>query len=221
MTSETAQQPFLDIQNLESQDSLRKSALLIHSLHPDDRDWMLSNLSQQQSSALLSLTAELDMLGIPKQSSLLSVLETKKERATVSARTSTVTLLENLNSKQLQALANILSAEPVGLITYFLRSKRWVWHEQLLEMLDASKRRQVQDEIKTKNLNALTAPPLMLVTQLENSLTSRIQSLSESNEPEIQPSASFAAWKSPILSSLLQSTRFLQSNKTPFGKRSL
>lgn len=52
---------------------LRKAALALHALSPDDQAWMLAQLDPQAQAQLQALLAELQSLGIPQEPTLIDV----------------------------------------------------------------------------------------------------------------------------------------------------
>ncbi len=52
-------------QALPSSEGLRRAALTLHALAPEDRDWLLQQLPAAHAQALAPLLEELQMLGIP------------------------------------------------------------------------------------------------------------------------------------------------------------
>lgn len=139
----------------------RQAALLLHTLAPDDRDWLLMQLPEEQSEQLRGLVAELDALGLLEGAdlntqSLLGAPSTLRAFKTASAVENAVVshaspdaddteFLSALNTHGVQCLAKLWSAEPSRLVALALSAHPWSWRSDLLASLPTAQRRRVED----------------------------------------------------------------------------
>jgi hypothetical protein len=128
----------------------RQAALLLHTLTPADREWLLARLSDAERLALEPLLEELRALGIPADRELLGeVIPAPGEAATPEAapgRPAATTgpettgpeeaaHLRSLERADPVGLAAVLCDEPSGLIVHLLRMREWPWRQALIEQL--------------------------------------------------------------------------------------
>lgn len=142
-------------------DGARQAALLLHTLAPDDKDWLLMQLPEEQSTQLRGLVAELDALGLLEGAdlntqSLLGAPSTLRafkaassvENAVVSRASpdaDDTEFLSALNTHGVQCLAKLWSAEPAKLVALALSAHLWPWRSNLLAYLPTAQRRRVED----------------------------------------------------------------------------
>ena len=117
--------------------SVRQAALLLHGMTATDRTWLLDQLPLDQQEVLSTLLVELAELGVPADPAF--VREAVAECAPEAPRT-----LERLSADQITALAEWLRPEPPALVAHLLAAGPWTWEADLLNALEAAKRRQVE-----------------------------------------------------------------------------
>jgi hypothetical protein len=143
----------------------RKAALLLHALGERDRQWLIDQLSEAERGAVQGLVGELRALGIPPDPGLLDeVADGRRPPGDGSDRPSTSgapprqdvgddprsgsSSLLALDRADLALLAGILRDEPPGLVATLLAARSWPWRQALLQHLDFSHRRQVEEQLR-------------------------------------------------------------------------
>jgi len=151
---------------IETGPSRRRAALLLHSIVPADRQWLLDRLPPAQRSAIQALLDELTALGLPVDSEL--VRSALAEPAAVPLDDTTA-----LRAASGQRIAQLLVDEPDRLIARVLRCGPWPWQEAVLIHIGASRRRRVVEHLGPVAANeAFQRKPLdqaLLRTLLERS----------------------------------------------------
>ncbi len=152
----------------------RHAALLLHAMAPADRNWMLDVLPHQERAALVPLLAELEALGIERDSALIDAATSGEEFAAPAALQANEVvsgmphsavrpdeaMLRSLDAEQVSVLAGLLWIEPAGLIAEFLGVADWPWHEALLEAMGPMQRRKIEAHLATMGTAASMPPGL-------------------------------------------------------------
>lgn len=148
-------------------DGAKQAALLLHSLPPSDRAWVLSKLDAEQLTELQPLIAELDDMGLPSRLTPMDreALEQSLDLAGGSLaghllaragspagvdRTalSDADFLKGLTPQEQSALARAWSVEQPELVAYALKLQQWPWQSTLLEQLPVTQRGRVQNALE-------------------------------------------------------------------------
>jgi hypothetical protein len=149
------QPPWSDAQ----ESGLRQSALLLHAMPLDDRQWLLENLPAQDRSAITPLLDELASLGIPESPELLQHALAQDtagawEVVDASPTDPSSPVLQALNeilpiegAPAWSRLCVILKEEPAGLVARLLQMHDWSWRAQALRALGPRKRAQVLEHL--------------------------------------------------------------------------
>jgi hypothetical protein len=139
-------------------DAYRQSALLLHSIGEVDRQWILTQLAQEQRVQLSDHLTELSQMGMPVDRSLVEGLLSS------SGRRSTEQIKNHghaLRIAHADVVLHLLHQEPTWLVATLLSIEAWPWRETICMGLDASKRERVKhalrDAVPTKLGHALIA----------------------------------------------------------------
>lgn len=136
---------------LHLQNGMRRAALSLHALTPQDRDWMLQVLPEHQAGALESLLGELRELGIPPGEDLLRDVEVSRAGSEPESK------VRQLHRCTPEELARILRQEPAALTGTLLAAHCWSWSDELLRSLDphlAQRLRNRSPSVRTPALQA-------------------------------------------------------------------
>ena len=123
--------------------ALRRAALTLHALDPQDRAWLLERLPAARRLQLAPLLADLAELGIPADERLV-------REALAAVRPSTASpgaagdAWETLARQSAGTMAQLLKQEPEGLVARLVALRAWPWAEALLQSLDGGARRRVE-----------------------------------------------------------------------------
>lgn len=110
--------------------ALRESALVLHGLSSNDRDWLLARLPNERADELRSLVDELQTLGLPGDAALTSraMRAPQTAAATVAAvPTNAVQVIAAATAEQMLAL---LDKEADSLLAIVASSSAWRWREK-------------------------------------------------------------------------------------------
>lgn len=158
--------------------AVRKAALTLYAMSPEDRNWLVSQLSVDQRGLISPLLEELTTLGVLPEP--LIVAEALREAARPRVQTaaddgnafessdsrsapriapnasqvdrrsdSNVVDFARLSTTQIDALVTVLRREPNSFVAYVLRIQPWAWGNQVLDRLGVVRRREVTDILNT------------------------------------------------------------------------
>lgn len=149
-------------------DGAKQAALLLHSLAPADRAWVLSKLEAEQHSELQPLIAELESMGLTSNLTALNRealargvdeaggmpaldLFPRSEGSVATDKTALtdVEFLKALELEDVASLARAWSVEQPELVAYALKIQAWTWQGALLERLPVAQRGRVQAALES------------------------------------------------------------------------
>ena len=117
---------------------MRRAALTLHALSPQDRAWILGRLEPQQQRAVEAQLQELEGLGIAADARLV-----KDALGDEQAQSATRTRRGALAAQGAHAVRAVLQAEPAALIARLLDQGPWPWEAELLGSLNAPLRMRI------------------------------------------------------------------------------
>ena len=116
-----------------------QAALTLRALHPDDRTWLLSQLSSAEKEAIEALVAHNDKglhpVGEAHKFELAIAREELHQRSP-----DTISRLIALDATQ---IASVLEHEPDWLVAGILEAHRWPWHAEVLDLLGLERRKNI------------------------------------------------------------------------------
>lgn len=143
----------------------RRAALLLHSMQEEDRHWLLAALPVEAQDALAPLLAELDALGIERDTQVLeaAIRQVPADTAQVDISQANRGLagdrredaapwqadeafLLALDRDGIRLLAGLLRDEPPALVAHLLQTRPWPWQGAVLVGLDQATRRLVREQ---------------------------------------------------------------------------
>lgn len=124
----------------------RQAALLLRSLGDADQRWVLSALPTHQQVELRNLLQELQDLGIPQDRQMVSSLlsNTTQVGSQLSSPSKALLTLEQLQPREIRALALLFNSESAGLVAKVLDLQEWTWRDALLQQLNAGQQTRVR-----------------------------------------------------------------------------
>jgi len=150
--------------------SARQAALLLHAMRSDDRQWLLSQLPDEQRLSLMQLIAELNSLGIPANRALVDEAKAAAMPAAIPAATAVSAVqppasavvaaeappvqlppanltdqefLAGLDARGIAEMSQLLRREPAGLAARLLRQRTWPWRDELVAALSPLQKQQI------------------------------------------------------------------------------
>jgi hypothetical protein len=132
--------------------SLRRAAVALHGVEPDDQEWLLSQVDEDQRALLQAMLADLATLGLPRDRAVVEqVLRGSAPAKTPAAKESGPSprnpdeqALFDVRSAQARAIARFLDDEPGAIaahvVAHLPREKR----SACIRMLSPAKRQMVQ-----------------------------------------------------------------------------
>ncbi|MBC3875060.1 hypothetical protein [Undibacterium flavidum] len=132
------------------EDKLQHLALMLHSLHPEDRDWLMGELVQEQVELLMPLLAELSSLGIPRDRQIIDSFLAREKHAVseVIADRSRESILDKIDRVSANRIYAVLCDETPELIASVLNIHDWSWYSALMKLFDVRKARLIQISIE-------------------------------------------------------------------------
>ncbi|MGE4240218.1 hypothetical protein [Ramlibacter sp.] len=131
-------------ESADASQPLRHAALALHALQPVDREWLLGQLPPGRRAELAPLLDELRALGIPADRTLLDSVVHGGPLASRAATGGVSDARASLRAADPELIVALLQREPAMLIARLLQLERWPWHSQLLALLEAPRRRTVE-----------------------------------------------------------------------------
>jgi hypothetical protein len=175
---------------------VRKAALLLHTLEPGDRAWLVERLAEPERTALRPLLTELGTLGIPADRGLVEEVVAVVRGAPAAPKAGPAPdaappagAEEAPGAEQLRTieladparLAAILRGEPPGLIVKLLALRPWPWTGAVLAQLRPAVARELEEALARRQPVA-QVPPL-LASHLLGHLAERLR------DPEVARAA--------------------------------
>jgi hypothetical protein len=148
----------------------RSAALLLHAMDAGDRQWLMSQLSDDQRADVQRLLDELSMLGIPADRGLVRDALHVTSQAVRAAAHPTPDPVAALRGASVDIVCRVLAAECDQLIAKVLSCHPWPWHEALLAHIGAVRRQRINDAIRRA-----TSPAGARGGQLANALLLGLQ----------------------------------------------
>lgn len=143
------------------QDDPRKAALLLHSMAPLDRDWLLERMPDGAREVLRLLLEELAELGIPADAQWVGRLLDTPDAGAAGAvarppgtGSGDADFLMDIGTDGVQALAQAWIGQPPWLVARALCLRPWPWRPQLLGQLSVAQRHSVADLFESMPLEA-------------------------------------------------------------------
>lgn len=146
---------------------VRRAALALHAMSAADRDWMLGRLPAASRDALRGHLRELQALGVPRDSSLLGVIDVERSaEGAASDSNSNAALAARVAALTAERVAEALRGEPASLGASLLAIHEWPWRQAVLQHLGASQARQIHEYGLTAKLRSAPARDAMLMRAL-------------------------------------------------------
>lgn len=127
---------------METRDErLQKIALMVHSLHPEDRHWLMRKLGDEQTGLLKPMLDELAMLGIPSDKQMIESFfceesTTSDSKTNHLGSTSFMSKLDKLGAEEIFA---VLCDEAPEFVARVLEIRNWRWQLGLMQLFDRQK----------------------------------------------------------------------------------
>jgi len=184
----------------------RRTALLLHTLQPADRESLLLQFGTEEQQVLSGLLGELGELGIPHDKVLLDETMAALSAGSTSRKTPRATSpreegVSNLNvtiawldRARPQQISEFLKDESPELISRILACHGWSWGAAVTEQFEPLKRRQIQ---MLSHSSRQLAP--RLTTALLTQLARRLRDTSPTSISEVQTGGSLRASLSAFL----------------------
>ena len=117
----------------------RRTAVALHGLHEQDRQWMLAELAPQDQATVRAHLKELDELGFSYGPDMIGEVNKPPLDAA-----SPLPPLQRLQLATVQQLLALLQEEPAALIARLFSLHAWPWQEALLNQLPAARRQRIR-----------------------------------------------------------------------------
>ncbi len=170
----------------------RRSAVALHGLNANDRQWMLAQLPAADQQILQQYLNELDALGFCYGPELADELKSESQPPAAMPPVRPLLALEQVQQASAQQMRLCLQEEPASLVARLLAQHEWVWQDALLAQMSALARQRV------RSLLAETmAPAPMLDEFLLNAVAARLREpglLAPSQNPASQPANKKIGW---------------------------
>lgn len=148
-------------------EAIRRSALALQAVQPQDREWVMQHLEPVQREALLASLSELETLGIQASADDWALLTEQLSAQPIN--TSALTDLEVLEAATAEQMLLILAEEPVTLIATVLAIQPWHWAASFVKGLPVVK------QVKLRDRSVLEAPATALAEGLVHALANALR----------------------------------------------
>jgi hypothetical protein len=161
----------------------RQSALLLHELDEEDRQWLVEQIPNADRSILKELLGELQSLRIPTDGNLLERVKAMRVDESKNAPAQPAAPGDTIRHASVQLMSDLLEREPVWLLAVILGIEGWPWREQFLTQLEPMRRDAVRAAMREATAPRLKA---VLIEELETRLA---QWRSQAATRRLSPSA--------------------------------
>lgn len=129
-------------------EGIKRTALCLHALCSDDRQWILLRLGNEPRREITDCLVELQRLGIPADPSLVREATTPKEPGAgeaISCETASGwSLLDRVDGLHAQVLIAVLAAEPDALVAMLVGLHPWAWRKKFFDCLAPERRVRIE-----------------------------------------------------------------------------
>lgn len=129
--------------------AMRRVALVLHALTPDDREWMLAQFDMQERESLRVLLDELERLGFVRDPALVREVTGREGAGGGTNADAPSAATGDLRLRAIAALPSsaavaVLVEEPAAVLAFILSLHSWSWRSAVIEALGRAKREQVE-----------------------------------------------------------------------------
>jgi len=125
----------------------KKSALLLHSLHPSDCEWILNNLSITQSEKMRGLLREIIEIGLEPLDSDIKELTNNFISERNESEKNTDYRIQHIDAVTTNQIAIILNGEPENAIALLLAIHNWSWATAYLSEITVDSREKIKNKM--------------------------------------------------------------------------
>lgn len=121
-------------------DLSRQAALRLYDTRPEDREWVLAQLQEQDRSQLREMLQELAELGIPSDVSVRTEIEATQHEDDRVKNSKPKTLRD----ASAEHVLGVLGDEPAWLISTVLNIEDWAWRDSFIAGLYSARRSAIE-----------------------------------------------------------------------------
>lgn len=160
---------------------VRRAALYLHSLHADDRRWLLENLSPDQREQLYAMLNELEQMQVPKDQAWLPDLA--KPSALAGTQLPDAEGTENhvarIEAAHPERIAEILDREPSSVVVQILNYHMWSWRQFYISKQYVQKKRRLIQALERSDNRIKPKAQAALLAAFAARLSSKTQACQE------------------------------------------
>lgn len=118
----------------------KKTALALFALNHDDREWLLSELKEEQRDTIEKLMNELESVSTIKDNEQFEIGVLFDQRIYKKCGNFDPVLIASINDLDISQIVMVLKDEPVWVLSLILSCYKWSWQDKFYQKLDLVKR---------------------------------------------------------------------------------
>jgi len=132
-------------------DVYKKTALYLYGLNENDSQWLLEQLPEKYHGKLSPMLSELADLGIPREPTLLSGMESLKKNADQKPSVKEPPYIQRIARTDAAVVYKVLTSEIDTVISVVLQARDWPWKNEIINRFPLQRRLAISEAMTAIN----------------------------------------------------------------------